>query len=45
MLEEWKKAFLRDCAIAVTITDCRESDCISHDLLVGKLDAYDLSLP
>ena len=46
MLEKWKHAVDNKKAFGALLTDLSKAfDCICHDLLIAKLDAYGLSLP
>ena len=45
MLEKWKRAVDNNKVFGALLTDLSEAfDCISHDLLIAKLNAYGLSL-
>ena len=45
MLEKWKRAVDNIKVFGALLTDLSKAfDCISHDLLVAKLNAYGLSL-
>ena len=46
MLEKWKSAIDNKKTFDALLTDLSKTfDCISHDLLIAKLNAYGLSLP
>ena len=45
MIDKWKKAVDNNKVFGALLTDLSKAfDCICHDLLVAKLNAYDLSL-
>ena len=45
MIDKWKKAVDNTKVFGALLTDLSKAfDCICHDLLVAKLNAYDLSL-
>ena len=46
MIDKWKKAVDNNKVFGALLTDLSKAfDCICHDLLVAKLNAYGLSLP
>ena len=46
MLEEWKSAVDNKKTIGALLTDLSKAfDCLSHDLLLAKLNAYGFNLP
>ena len=46
MIDKWKKAVDNHKVFEVVLTDLSKAfDCICHDLLIAKLNAYGLSLP
>ena len=45
MIDKWKKVVDNNKVFGALLTDVSKAfDCICHDLLVAKLNAYDLSL-
>ena len=45
MLEKWKSSVNKWKALGVLLTDLSEaSDCLSHELIIAKLNAYKFSL-
>ena len=46
MIDKWKKAVDSNKVFGSVLTDISKAfDCICHDLLIAKLNAYGLSLP
>ena len=46
MIDKWKKAVDSKKVFGAVLTDLsKASDCICHDLLIAKLNSYELSLP
>ena len=46
MIDKWKKAVDNHKVTGAVLTDLSKAfDCICHDLLIVKLNAYELSLP
>ena len=46
MIDKWKKAVDNNKIFGAVLTDLSKAfDCICHDLLIAKLNAYGLSLP
>ena len=46
LIDKWKKANDNNSVFGALLTDLSKAlDCICHDLLIAKLDAYGLSLP
>ena len=46
MIDKWKKAVDNHKVFGAVLTDLSKAfDCICHDLLIAKLNAYGLSLP
>ena len=46
MIDKWKKAIDNNKVFGALLTDLSKAfDCICHDLLVAKLNAYSLSFP
>ena len=44
MIDKWKKAIDSHKVFGAVLTDLsKEFDCICHDLLIAKLNAYELS--
>ena len=46
MLEKWKGTVVDKKVFGALLTDISKAfDCLSHELMIAKLNAYDFSLP
>ena len=45
LLEKWKRAVDSGQMFGALLTDSKAFDCLDHELLIAKLNAYGFSLP